>query len=110
MFNRLNAQRGRGILKTENGSNEQAPSQKLTHISPVEMFTIRYGDASGKAHTTVAFKINGTWFMDARNGENWVKDLAPVSDWLFKQIEQQVEDTKLPASIPTEDAVDVVGT
>lgn len=107
MFDRFG--RSRSMLKPDHSSSGDAPSQKVTNLAPVEMYGVRFGDGSGKAHVTTVFRVGGAWYMDAKNGETWTRELAPVSSWLAKELDSHAVFTKDPPSVPKEDSVDVVG-
>jgi hypothetical protein len=97
MFDRPGVARNR-VLQHETVSNEQAPSQVVTNMVPMEMFAVRYGDASGKAHNTIAFRSGGVWYLDSKNnrGEVWAKELTPASGWLAKQLDSVLESKTAP--------------
>lgn len=87
-------------------STERVASQQLVNMAPVKLFMVRYGDASGNSHTTLAFQIGNQWYMDP-NAEEWASRMRPVSEWLGKQLNTKLSALAAPV-VPPQDEVVVV--
>lgn len=109
MFNN-NGVRPAGVVSTTR-PNEAAPTRKLTHCAPAQMYAIEYGDDDGKKHTTVAMCIGGVWYLPP-NGEDWARSLRPVpkDSWLEKQLGQarSEDQAAVGTKVPSTDVVDVL--
>lgn len=95
-----------GVKKVDIASTERAPTQTVTNVAPVEICVVKFGDASGNAHTTLAYKIGGMWYLD-QAAEEWVGNLRPASEWFVKGVEAAVKRAASP-EVPAEDAVPVL--
>ncbi len=84
-------------------------SRRVTNIARSEEFAVEWVDDDGRTHIEIMHRIGGVWHR-APNGENYaatLKRIAPDS-WLVKLLEERIAGENT-ASIPKEDAVDVLG-
>jgi len=81
----------------------------VLNFTEAKTYAVQYADADGRVHTTLMHRINGVWYM-APNGENYASTLRPLSvdARLSKNLEERFVTETTTATIPKEDAVDVL--
>jgi hypothetical protein len=84
-------------------------SRRVTNIARSEEFAVEWVDDDGRTHIEIMHRIGGVWHR-APNGENYAATLKRIAadSWLVKLLEERIAGENM-ASIPKEDAVDVLG-
>lgn len=55
----------------------------LVAAAPVEWLALRYGDADGNQHDTLALRVGGQFYLPPeRETEAWVASFGPPKQWL----------------------------
>ena len=77
--------------------------------SKMETYGVRWVDESGNIHTEIMHLMEGVWFR-APNGENYASTLKHIAkdNWFVKAVTQKLSEAT-PTTVPTKDAVDVLG-
>jgi hypothetical protein len=94
------------------GQRSVADAQPGTVVNFVEAktYAVRYADSDGRVRTTLMHRIGGVWHI-APNGENYAATLRPLAtdSKLAKTLEDRFLGETTTATLPKEDAVDVLG-
>ena len=83
--------------------------QTLTGFAEAKSYGVEYVDEAGNKHVTVLMRIGDQWYLPP-NGENYASTLRQLNKdtWLAKLLTDRFNNS-ITASLPKEDAVDILG-
>lgn len=102
------ATRMQGVRTARDATNAQpGQAQKVTHVVEGKVVFVNYNDEQGRPTVAMFFEVGGQYYAPS-DTVAWCSTLRPMTDWLTKGVSEFTKDNE-PATIPKDDAVDVMG-
>lgn len=99
---------GVGVPAGQRSAGTGSP-RSVSNFAEMKTYAVEWVDENGQMHREAMHCIGGVWHR-APNGENYAATLRPINSdsWLVKLLAERIAGDNT-ASIPSDDAVDVIG-